>query len=42
MRAQAFIDRAHRELLWATIEYRDELSLCCAILEQLADPERVR
>lgn len=36
MRAQAFLDLPQRELLWATIQYRDELVLAITALEWIA------
>lgn len=37
MRAHSFIDEPQRELLWATIQYRDELVMVCTALEYLAE-----
>jgi hypothetical protein len=36
MRVKAFIDEPQRELLWATIQYRDELVLAITALEWIA------
>lgn len=33
MRENKFIDEPQRELLWATIQFRDELVLCMTALE---------
>lgn len=40
MRAHSFIDEPQRELLWATIQYRDELVLCMTALEWLNEEAR--
>lgn len=37
MREKSFIDEPQRELLWATIQYRDELVLACTALEWIAE-----
>lgn len=37
MRDTKFIDAPQRELLWATIQYRDELVLACTALEWMIE-----